>query len=128
MSPTGRNRIMFTGVGGAPGFDLAVALLKRGLDVIGADADPLAPGPGIIPKVTAAADSPGYPAELLGLCSELRPAALFSTVEHELPALIRMRHHLAGLGVQSWLPDERGAQVCLASLASGFLWLGSRCL
>jgi carbamoyl-phosphate synthase large subunit len=39
-------------VGGAPGFDLAVSLLRRGIDVIGLDADPLAPGlliPGITP-------------------------------------------------------------------------------
>lgn len=120
MTPAGRSRIMVTGVGGAPGFDLAVALLRRGIDVIGADADPLAPGlliPGIVPRVTASADSPGYPAELLGLCSELRPAALFSTVEHELPALIGMRHDLAGLGVRTWLPDEGGARACLDKAA-----------
>lgn len=42
MTLVGRSRIMVTGVGGAPGFDLAVALLRRGIDVIGADADPLA--------------------------------------------------------------------------------------
>jgi carbamoyl-phosphate synthase large subunit len=120
MRPASGSRIMVTGVGGAPGFDLAVSLLKRGIDVIGADADPLAPGlliPGIIPRVTASADSPGYPAELLGLCAELRPAALFSAVEHELPALIRMRHDLAGLGVRTWLPDADGARACLDKAA-----------
>lgn len=120
MSSAGRSRIMVTGVGGAPGFDLAVSLLKRGIDVIGADADPLAPGlliPGIIPRLTPSADSPGYPAELLGLCQELRPGALFSAVEHELPALIRMRHDLAGLGVRTWLPDEGGARACLDKAA-----------
>ncbi|HUY49170.1 MAG TPA: ATP-grasp domain-containing protein [Streptosporangiaceae bacterium] len=115
MRPSGRTRIMVTGVGGAPGFDLAASLLRRGIDVIGLDADPLAPGlliPGIIPAVAASAADPGYPAELLGLCRELRPAALFSTVEDELPALIRMQHDLAGLGVRTWLPDARGAQAC----------------
>jgi carbamoyl-phosphate synthase large subunit len=120
MTPAGRSRIMVTGVNGAPGFDLAVSLLRRGIDVIGTDVSPLAPGlliPGIIPLVTASADSPGYPAELLGLCSELRPAALFSAVEHELPALIRMRHDLAGLGVRTWLPDLGGAQACLDKAA-----------
>ena len=73
-------------MGGAPGFDLAVTLLRRGIDVIGTDASPLAPGlfiSGIIPRVTASADNPGYPAELLGLCAELRPAALFFAVEHK---------------------------------------------
>jgi hypothetical protein len=120
MTPAGRNRIMVTGVGGAPGFDLAVGLLRRGIDVIGLDADPLAPGlliPSIIPRATCTADSPGYPAELLGLCAELRPVALFSTVEHELPALIRMRHDLAGLGVRTWLPDLDGARACLDKAA-----------
>jgi carbamoyl-phosphate synthase large subunit len=120
MKAAGRTRIAVTGVGGAPGFDLAVSLLKRGIDVIGIDADPLAPGlliPGVIPKVTAAADNLGYPAELLDLCQELRPAALFSTVEHELPALIRMRHDLAGLGVRTWLPDIDGARACLDKAA-----------
>ena len=99
MRPGAGTRIAVTGVGGAPGFDLAVSLLRRGFGVIGLDADPLAPGlliPGIIPRVTAAAGSTGYPAQLLGLCRELRPAALFSVVEHELPGLIRLRHDLAG--------------------------------
>ena len=83
---------------------------------IGLDADPLAPGlliPGIIPRVTASAAGPRYLAELLGLCSELRPAALFSTVEHEFPALIGMQRDLAGLGVRTWLPDRDGAQACI---------------
>lgn len=122
MSPAGRSRIMVTGVGGAPGFDLAVSLLRRGIEVIGMDADPLAPGlliPGIIPRVASGADSPAYPAELLGLCRELRPAALFSTVEQELPALIRMRDDLAGLGVRTWLPDAHGAQACTDKAAFG---------
>jgi carbamoyl-phosphate synthase large subunit len=120
MRPAGHTRIAVTGVGGAPGFDLAVSLLKRGIDVIGLDTDRLAPGlliPGITPRVTASADSPGYPAELLGLCRELRPAALFSTVEPELPALIRMQDDLAGLGVRTWLPDAGGARACLDKAA-----------
>ena len=120
MNSDGRGRIVVTGVGGAPGFDLAVSLLRRGIAVIGADADPLAPGlliPGIIPRVTARAGSPGYPADLLGLCAELRPAALFSTVERELPTLIGMRDDLAGFGVRTWLPDARGARACLDKAA-----------
>jgi carbamoyl-phosphate synthase large subunit len=114
MKSASPGRVMVTGVGGAPGFDLAVSLLRRGIEVAGLDADPLAPGlliPGIIPRVTASADSPGYPAALLGLCRELRPAALFCAVEDELPALIRMRHDLAALGVRTWLPDEHGVAV-----------------
>jgi carbamoyl-phosphate synthase large subunit len=111
---------MVTGVGGAPGFDLAVGLLRHGIDVIGLDADPLAPGlliPGINPRVTASAGDSGYPASLLGLCRELRPAALFSTVEHELPGLVRLQHDLAGLGVRTWLPDAHGMQACIDKAA-----------
>lgn len=120
MRPDGHGRIMVTGVGGAPGFDLAISLLRRAIEVIGLDADPLAPGlliPGIIPRVASGADSPGYPAELLSLCRELRPAALFTTVEQELPALIRMRDDLAGLGVRTWLPDADCAQACIDKAA-----------
>lgn len=76
-------------VPGGGGFDSAVSLFERGIGVIGLDADPLAPGlliPGITAQVTAGADDPAYPAELLGLFRQLRPDALFSTVEHELPA------------------------------------------
>jgi len=113
-------RIMVTGVGGAPGFDLAAGLLRRGIDVIGLDADPLAPGlliPGIIARVAASSADPDFPASLLGLCRELRPAALFSTVEVELPALIRLQHDLAGLGVRTWLPDAHGVQACIDKAA-----------
>jgi carbamoyl-phosphate synthase large subunit len=113
---TDRRRMLVTGVGGAPGFDLSVSLLRRGIEVIGTDADPLAPGlliPGIIPRVIASSADPGYPAGLLALCRELRPTALFSTVEHELPALIRMQHDLSGLGVRTWLPDAHSAQACI---------------
>ncbi len=31
---------------------------------------------------------------------------MFSAVEHELSALIRMQYDLAGLGVRTWLPHE----------------------
>lgn len=112
--------IMVTGVGGAPGFDLAVSLLRRGIHVIGLDASPLAPGlliPGITPRVTTPAGDPGYRAEMLGLCRELRPTAPFSTVEHELPALISMQRDLAALGVRTWLPDASGAQACIDKAA-----------
>jgi carbamoyl-phosphate synthase large subunit len=111
-----RGPMLVTGVGGAPGFDLAISLLRRGIEVIGTDADPLAPGlliPGILPRITAAAADPGYCAGLLAICRDLRPAALFSTVEHELPALIGMQHDLTALGVRTWLPDAPGAQACL---------------
>jgi carbamoyl-phosphate synthase large subunit len=113
-------RVMVTGVGGAPGFDLAVSLLRRGLEVIGADASPLAPGlliPGIIPALAPAAGSAGYVPQMLALCQEQHPAALFSAVEHELPALIRMRDNLAGLGVRTWLPDAGGATACIDKAA-----------
>lgn len=120
MTSDRQGRIMVTGVGGAPGFDLATGLLKRGIGVIGVDADPLAPGlliPGIVPRLTAIAADPEYAATLLDLCQELRPAALFSTVEDELPALIRAQHDLAALGVRTWLSDAFGVQACIDKAA-----------
>lgn len=109
-------RILVTGVGGAPGFDLAARLLELGNEVIGTDADPLATGlliPGIIPSVTAPATDPAYATALLRLCRELRPDALFSAVEHELPHLVRMQGELLGLGVRTWLPPLDAVEACI---------------
>jgi carbamoyl-phosphate synthase large subunit len=120
MSPAHTRRVLVTGVGGAPGFDLAVSLLRRGIQVIGADASPLAAGlllPGIIPHVTAAAADSGYRAALLAMCRDLQPDALFSTVEHELPQLISMQRDLRALGVRTWLPPATAVEACIDKAA-----------
>lgn len=106
-------RLIVTGVGGAPGLDLALELLRRGHEVIGLDANPLAPGllaPGITPRLTARADDPRYGDELLALCRELRPHGMIPMVEHELPALIPLQQDLARLGVRAWLPSLETAR------------------
>jgi carbamoyl-phosphate synthase large subunit len=113
---TDRTRILVTGVGGAPGFDLATRLLDLGAEVIGADADPLASGlliDRIIPRVLPPATEPSFEAALTGLCRDLRPAGMFSTVEHELPQLLRFEQELAGLGVLTWLPPAHAIEACL---------------
>jgi len=113
---TDLTRILVTGVGGAPGFDLAARLLDLGAEVIGADADPLASGlliDGIIPRVLPPAADPSYEEALTGLCRDLRPAGLFSTVEHELPQLLRLEPELSGLGVRTWLPPAPAIEACL---------------
>ncbi|GAA2523929.1 ATP-grasp domain-containing protein [Streptomyces longisporus] len=109
-------RLLVTGVGGAPGLDLALELLRRGHEVIGVDADPLAPGllaPGIIARVTTRADDPRYGEHLLALCRELKPHGMIPIVEHELPALIPLQEDLARLGVRTWLPGLETARAAI---------------
>ncbi|WP_317620391.1 ATP-grasp domain-containing protein [Streptomyces sp. CBMA156] len=96
-----------TGIGGAPGLDLALTLLKLGHEVIGTDSNPLAPGllaPGITARTIARADSPLYAADLMELVHDLEPDALMCCVENELPQLVHLRGHLGRAGVRTWLP------------------------
>ena len=116
MPPDSPRRILVTGVGGAPALDLARRLLELGHDVIAADAHPLAPGlaqPGVTARVLPAADHRDYRDALLALCRELRPDALISVVEPELPHLLAMRDALQDLGVRTWLPPRAAVDACL---------------
>ncbi|MEU2432471.1 MULTISPECIES: ATP-grasp domain-containing protein [unclassified Streptomyces] len=106
MAPT--KRILVTGAGGAPGFDLARHLMRLGCDVIAADANPLACGltlQGVAPRILPPGGHPDFGMLLLELCRNEQPDALISTVEHELPALVREQDILAELGVRTWLPS-----------------------
>lgn len=105
-------RLLVTGVGGAPGLDLALTLLKLGHEVIGTDSNPLAPGlltPGIIARTIHRADNPLFAADLMELVHDVEPDGLVCCVENELPQLVRMRHHLSRAGVRTWLPDQSTA-------------------
>ncbi|WP_207129555.1 ATP-grasp domain-containing protein [Actinocatenispora comari] len=108
--------MLVTGVGGAPGFDLARSLARLGCHVIAVDADPLAAGlhlPGVSARVAARAHDSGYPQSMLAICDSLRPDVLMSTVEQELNALIAMRAPLADRGVQTWLPSPAAVEACI---------------
>ncbi|MFB7465830.1 ATP-grasp domain-containing protein [Streptomyces sp. NPDC056224] len=110
-----KRRILVTGVGGAPGFDLARSLLRLGCDIIAVDSNPLAAGlrlPDVTPRTTAPAADPSYRSSLLRVCGELRPNAILSTVEHELAKLAALRRTLADLGVTTWLPDPVAIEAC----------------
>lgn len=112
----GRRRILVTGVGGAPAFDLARELLRAGHEVIATDCDPLAPGlliPGVTPQVTAPSTHPRYVKELLTLCEQTRPDAVFSGIEQELPLLARLRPQLEQRGVYTWLPPDTAIAACI---------------
>ena len=112
----GPKRILVTGVGGQPAFDLARELVKAGHEVIAVDADPLAPGlliPGVIAQVTAPCHEPDYRASLTAVCEQLRPDAIFSGVEQELPALLELQPALDGLGVRTWLPPGEAVAACV---------------
>lgn len=108
-------RILVTGAGGAPGFDLARSLQRLGCKVLAADADPYAAGL-LLPEVTAhvlppAADA-AYRAAVLRLCGQARPDAILSAVERELPQLIGLRRPLTDLGVTTWLPTREAVTAC----------------
>jgi carbamoyl-phosphate synthase large subunit len=110
-----RRRILVTGVGGAPGFDLARGLMRLGCDVIATDSNPLAPGlrlPDVTPRTMAPASHADYRTDLLRLCGDLWPDAVVSTVEQELPTLVTLRRPLADLGVTTWLPDSATVEAC----------------
>lgn len=107
--------ILVTGIGGAPGFDLARGLLRHGCHVIGVDANPLAWGlqlPGITPRTMPPAGHPDYGPVLLEVCRELRPDAILPTVEQELTQLVTMHQQLTDVGVTAWLPDARAVDAC----------------
>ncbi|KRV47399.1 hypothetical protein AQ490_08040 [Wenjunlia vitaminophila] len=108
-------RILVTGVGGAPGFDLARSVQRLGYKVLAADADPYAAGL-LLPEVTAhvlpPATDAAYCAGILRLCAKSRPDAVLSTVERELPRLIGLRRPLADLGVTTWLPGRNAVTAC----------------
>ncbi|WP_434590551.1 ATP-grasp domain-containing protein [Streptomyces sp. A5-4] len=108
-------RILVTGVGGAPGFDLARSLIRLGCHVIATDSSQHAPGlllPEVTPRITTPANQAGYRAGLLRLCAELRPDAVLSNVEQELPQLVTLSYPLADLGVTAWLPDAAAVEAC----------------
>ncbi|MGW1562808.1 ATP-grasp domain-containing protein [Streptomyces sp. NPDC002144] len=108
-------RILVTGVGGAPGLDVARQLLARGCEVIAADCHPHAIGlrlPGAAARITVPAREGDYGSGLLALCAELRPDAVVSCVEQELACLHGLRRELAGLGVTAWLPKMPAIEAC----------------
>ncbi|MCW8101727.1 ATP-grasp domain-containing protein [Streptomyces tauricus] len=108
-------RILVTGTGGAPGFDLTRHLIELGCHVIAADASPLACGlalPGVTPCILPPAGPRSFGTRLLQVCQALGPDALLSTVEGELPELTGLRAELAGLGVRTWLPEPDTVETC----------------
>ncbi|MGW0857067.1 ATP-grasp domain-containing protein [Streptomyces sp. NPDC002690] len=108
-------RILVTGVGGAPGLDLARSLLRLGCHVVATDANPRAAGL-LLPEVTAItthrADHPQFAEQLLELCRRHRPDALVSAVEHDLPAVLTLRAELAREGTRTWLPSDAAVLRC----------------
>ena len=111
-----RKRLLVTGVGGAPALDLSRRLLELGHQVIATDANPLAAGlllPGVIARTTPRADDPEFSTALLALCRDLRPDAILSGVEQELPHLHTLRTALADLGVRTWLPAMSAIDACV---------------
>ncbi len=108
-------RVLVTGIGGQPGFDLARRLHQLGATVIGIDADPLANGmalASIDPRVCPHVTDPRYGDALVTLCDTEAVDAVAPTVESELPVLIDLADDLAAAGARTWLPTHRAAEAC----------------
>ncbi|MET7519216.1 ATP-grasp domain-containing protein [Streptomyces sp. NPDC005480] len=113
-------RILVTGVGANPGFDLARSLQRLKHHVICTDAQPLAPGlllPHVTARVTPRADHPAYGKAMLQICQETRPDAIMVGIEHDLLPLLDVQRPLAQLGVRMWLPDAASVESCLDKAA-----------
>lgn len=113
--PPRPSRILVTGVGGAPGLDLARALTRLGRHVITADADPLAAGlhlPEVTPVTLPPAQDPGYQAALLRVCRDHAVEAVLPGIEAELPYLAAAAPDLRRLGVRTWLPSADAIACC----------------
>ncbi|MFZ3555849.1 ATP-grasp domain-containing protein [Streptomyces sp. BH055] len=113
-------RILVTGVGAQPGFDLARYLQRLNHRVICTDAQPLAPGlllPDVTAHVTPRADDPAYGAALLRICEESEPHAIVAGIENDLFPLLRLREALTRIGVRTWLPDTTSVETCLDKTA-----------
>ncbi|MEU6564865.1 ATP-grasp domain-containing protein [Nocardia nova] len=108
-------RVLVTGVGGQPGFDLARRLHQLGATVIGIDADPLANGlrlEEIAPRTCPHVEDPEYGPALVNLCDTEAVDAVAPTVESELPALIPLTGDLSAVGARTWLPSRPAAAAC----------------
>jgi carbamoyl-phosphate synthase large subunit len=113
-------RILVTGVGANPGFDLTRSLLRLGHHVIATDASPLAPGlliPTVTAKVTPRADDPAYRTHITALCQEVKADAVVAGIENDLPPLFAVREEFDRAGVRLWLPDEDSARTCIDKAA-----------
>ncbi|MFI9634618.1 ATP-grasp domain-containing protein [Nocardia sp. NPDC051929] len=108
-------RVLVTGVGGQPGFDVARRLRQLGATVIGVDADPLANGfllDGIEPRLGPHVEDPHYGPALMKLCDTEAVDAVAPTIEAELPALIEMTAGMYALGTRTWLPPSSAVTAC----------------
>ncbi|MFF1794849.1 ATP-grasp domain-containing protein [Kitasatospora sp. NPDC058263] len=113
-------RIVVTGMGANPGFDLARSLQRRSLHVIATDAHPLAPGlllPGVTARTTPRADDPRYGEAMMGLCRETAADAIMVGIENDLAPLLDLEHDLAAAGVRLWLPQPSAVETCLDKAA-----------
>jgi carbamoyl-phosphate synthase large subunit len=113
-------RIVVTGVGAAPGFDLARSIHRLGHHVIATDAQPLAPGlllSGVTARITPRADDSRYGAALLQLGRDTGADALIAGIEPDLAPVLRARRALAAAGVRVWLPAAGSVRACLDKAA-----------
>jgi carbamoyl-phosphate synthase large subunit len=113
-------RILVTGVGATPGFDLARSLQRRGHHVICTDAQPLAAGlllPQATARVTPRADASDYGEWLLRICRQTKPDAISAGIENDLTPLLDLRETLSRRGVRLWLPDHASVKSCLDKAA-----------
>jgi carbamoyl-phosphate synthase large subunit len=107
--------ILVTGAGGPAGVAVIRALDRHGVTVVGADADPLAPGLRLADEgaVIPEAGDPRFVDELAALAERTHATALVCTVAEEMAALLRAESRLRDAGLATWLPTEAALEASL---------------
>ena len=108
-------KVLVTGAGGPAGVAVIRALQALGIDVVAADADPLAAGLRIAREggVVAACTQPEFVETLCELAARTGAQALASTVAEELATLASANGSFHRSGLAAWLPDPTAVQACI---------------
>lgn len=120
--------VLVTGAGGPAGIAVIRRLSALGHPVIAVDADPGATGLRLAARhaVVPLAEDPSFPAALLAVVAQHRPAALICTVAEELPGITDIAEQLAVLGCATSLPSKEAVERCLDKARFASLLAGRR--
>jgi carbamoyl-phosphate synthase large subunit len=108
-----------TGVGGAAGVSVVIALRSAGIRTVAADCDAWAAGlalgdaSGVLPR----ADDPGFISALCKLAADTGADAVVPTVAEELVAIGENAVELADAGIACWVPSAEAVNYCLDKAA-----------
>ncbi len=110
-------RIAITGVGGPSGVSLLLALAGNGIELVGGDIDPYAPGLYLVDEpnrlLLRRGDAPDFVDDLLARCIRARVGVVIPTVDSELLPLAKRIAEFERQGIRVLVASERTLSVCL---------------